>query len=84
MFTDEQEYYISSNYEYNDTINDSSCEDNDNSINYTDDDIFENLNKDDKFFRSLYNFVEYFGSLIYKPSKIGLCVLIIYLLLIIY
>ena len=61
MFTDEQEYYISSNNEYNDSINDSSCEDNDNFINYTNDDVFENLNKDDKFFRSLYNFVEYFN-----------------------
>ena len=57
MFTDEQEYYISSNNEYND----SSCEDNDNFINYTDEDVFENLNKDDTFFRSLYNFVEYFN-----------------------
>ena len=80
MFTDEQEYYISSNNEYND----SSCEDNDNYINYTNDDVFENLNKDDNFFRSLYNFVEYFSSLIYKTNKLGLCVLIICLLLIIY
>ena len=84
MFTDEQEYYISSNNEYNDSINDSSCEDNDNFINYTNDDVFENLNKDDKFFRSLYNFIEYFSSLIYKTNKLGLCVLIICLLLIIY
>ena len=59
MFTDKQEYYISSNNEYND----SSCEDNDNFINYTNEDVFENLNKDDKFFRSLYNFVEYFNYL---------------------
>ena len=73
MFTDEQEYYISSNNEYNDSINDSSCEDNDNFINYTNDDVFENLNKDDNFFRSLYNFVEYFSSLIYKTNKLGLC-----------
>ena len=57
MFTDEQEYYISSNNEYND----SSCEDNDNFINYTNEDVFENLNKDDIFFRSLYNFFEYFN-----------------------
>ena len=57
MFTDEQEYYISSNNEYND----SSCEDNDNFINHTNDDVFENLNKDDIFFRSLYNFFEYFN-----------------------
>ncbi len=64
MFTDKQEYYISSNYEcndsINDSINDSSCEDNDIFINYTDDDVFEKLNKDDNFFRSLYNFLEYF------------------------
>ena len=61
MFTDEQEYYISSNNEYNESFNDSSCEDNDNFINHTNDDVFENLNKDDIFFRSLYNFFEYFN-----------------------
>ena len=61
MFTDEQEYYISSNNDYNESFNDSSCEDNDNFINHTNDDVFENLNKDDIFFRSLYNFFEYFN-----------------------
>ena len=61
MFTDEQEYYISRNNEYNESFNDSSCEDNDNFINHTNDDVFENLNKDDIFFRSLYNFFEYFN-----------------------
>lgn len=84
MFTDKQEYYISSNHEYNDSNNDSSCEDNVNSINYTNEDVFENLNKDDIFFRQLYNFVEYLGSLIYKTNKISLCVFVICLLLIIY
>ena len=65
MFTDEQEYYISSNNEYND----SSCEDNDNFINHTNDDVFENLNKDDIFFRNLYNFVVSINN--YKWSKIS-------------
>jgi hypothetical protein len=70
MFTDKQEYYISNDDDSNniDSNNDFIYEDEDNVINYNDD-VFENLNKDDIFFRNLYNFVVYINN--YKWSKIS-------------
>ena len=51
MFTDKQEYDISNDDDSNniDSNNDFIYEDEDNAINYNDD-VFENLNKDDIFF----------------------------------
>lgn len=70
MFTDKQEYDISNDDNSNniDSNNDFTYEDEDNAINYNDD-VFENLNKDDIFFRNLYNFVVSINN--YKWSKIS-------------
>ena len=70
MFTDKQEYDISNDDDSNniDSNNDFIYEDEDNAINYNDD-VFENLNKDDIFFRNLYNFVVSINN--YKWSKIS-------------
>ena len=80
MFTDKQEYDIS-NITENDNSNDdeSESDSNDNRI-VTNDDVFENLNKDDTFFRKSYHFVEYIGCISYKSIKIVFSVSRIYLL----
>ena len=78
MFTDKQEYDISNNVE-NDDDTDSASNSNDSEI-VTNDAVFDNLNKDDTFFRKSYYFVEYIGCITYKSIKIFFSVSRIYLL----
>jgi len=82
MFTDKQEYDIS-NITENDNSNDDESDSNSNSNDtriVTNDNVFENLNKDDTFFRKSYYFVEYIGCISYKSIKIVFSVSRIYLL----
>ena len=78
MFTDKQEYDISNNVE-NDDDTHSQSQSNDSEI-VTNEDVFDNLNKDDTFFRKSYYFVEYIGCITYKSVKIFFSVSRIYLL----
>ena len=78
MFTDKQEYDISNNVETENDDNDSN--DSSESKIVTNDDVFDNLNKDDTFFRKSYYFVEYIGCVTYKSVKIFFSVSRIYLL----
>jgi hypothetical protein len=76
MFTDKQEYDISNNSE----IDDSNDDDSNETTNLTDNDDYEILNNNDKFFRKSYNFVEYIGCISYKSIKIVFNVSSIYIL----
>ena len=80
MLTDKQEYDISNNDDSNDDSNDESNDDSNDSRIVTNDDVFDNLNKGDTFFRKSYNCVEYIGCITYKSVKIVFSVSKIYLL----
>ena len=80
MLTDKQEYVISNNLENDEIVENYENDDSNDSRIVTNDDVFDNLNKDDTFFRKSYNCVEYIGCITYKSVKIVFSVSKIYLL----